>query len=267
MKRLTSPSTVKELLRRYDLYADKRLGQNFLVDEGLLGVIVRSAAPLSGETVWEVGPGLGTLSRALAQSGANVRALEKDARLEAVLQETLSGLPVRVEFGDALKYDWRAVKARLFVSNLPYNVATPLLTLLLRLGSFEKMVVLLQKEVAERMLAAPGEQAFGLLSLRTAYHASARKVRDFPPSAFFPRPAVTSTLVEIVHNGRGDDPQLFRIIEAAFAHRRKTLRKNLEQAGWQREQILAALAESGIPQTVRAEQLGIAAFQRLRDAL
>lgn len=268
MNTLTSPSRVRELLERHGLYADKRLGQNFLVDAGLLDLIVRTAAPGPGQKVWEVGPGLGTLTGALADAGASVVAIEKDERLRPVLQETLAGRDVELLFGDALEFDWEAVPpGSLFVSNLPYNVATPLLSRLLKTGRFERLVVLLQKEVAERLAATPGSPAYGLLSLRAAHHARVHKVRDFPPQAFFPRPNVTSTLVEMEHTGAVDDPNLFRLIEVGFAQRRKTLRKNLEQAGWPRQQVLAALGELGLDPRVRAEELGIDEFRKLAALL
>ena len=268
MPSLTKPSTVRAILERHGLRADRRFGQNFLVDAGLLNLIIRTADPQPGQTVWEVGPGLGTLTRALARAGARVHALEKDRRLEPVLRETLAGLPVSLHFGDALDHDWSAVsRGDLFVANLPYNIATPLLSELLRRGSFARMVVLLQKEVAARLAATPGTPAYGLLSLRAAHHARVRIVRDFPPEAFFPRPRVVSTLIEIVHSGRPDDPGLFKLIEAAFAQRRKTLRKNLEQAGWPRKQVLAALEDAGIDPMVRAERIGIGEFRTLYAAL
>jgi len=237
MPALTKPSTVRELLERHGLAADRRLGQNFLVDAGLLDVIVRAANVVPGQEVWEVGPGLGTLTRALAQAGARVHAIEKDERLAPVLSETLANLPVELEFADALDYDWsRVPPGSLFVANLPYNVATPLLTELLRQGRFGRMVVLLQREVADRLAAAPGTPAYGLLSLRAAHHARVRKLRDFPPEAF-------------------------------FAQRRKTLRKNLEQAGWPRARVAAALERLGLDPRVRAERLDVQTFRRLRDLL
>lgn len=268
MPSLTKPSVVRALLERHGLAADRRLGQNFLVDAGLLEVIVRAASIRPGQEVWEVGPGLGTLTQALARAGARVHAIEKDVRLEPVLRETLRGLPVELRFADALAYDWSEVPAGgLFVSNLPYNVATPLLSELLRQGRFARMVVLLQREVAGRLAAVPGSPAYGLLSLRAAQHARVRKIRDFPPEAFYPRPKVTSTLIELEHTETPDDPGLFRLIEAAFAARRKTLRKNLEQAGWERPRILAALARAGLEPMVRAERLSIEDFRKLRAAL
>ncbi|HGY09918.1 MAG TPA: 16S rRNA (adenine(1518)-N(6)/adenine(1519)-N(6))-dimethyltransferase RsmA [Oceanithermus profundus] len=268
MPSLTKPSTVRALLERHGLAADKRLGQNFLVDAGLLEAIVRAARIEPGQEVWEVGPGLGTLTQALARAGARVHAIEKDERLAPVLSETLANLPVELEFADALDYDWsRVPPGSLFVANLPYNVATPLLTTLLREGRFGRMLVLLQREVAERLAAAPGTPAYGLLSLRAAHHARVRKLRDFPPEAFYPRPKVTSTLVELEHTGAPDDPELFRLIEAAFAQRRKTLRKNLEQAGWPRARVLAALEAAGLEPMVRAERLGIEDFRKLHAAL
>ncbi len=260
--------TVRALLERYGLRADKRFGQNFLVDGNLLGVIVRTTQVRPGERVYEVGPGLGTLTRALAEAGAKVTAIEKDRRLLPVLEETLAGLDVTVVPGDALAYPWDEVPPdSLFVANLPYNISTPLLTAVLRANRFRRLVVLVQKEVADRLAARPATEAYGLLTLRAQYHARVERVRDFPPEAFYPRPAVTSTLVRLESKGVPDDPALFRLVEAAFAQRRKTLRKNLETAGYARERVLAALETLGLDPRVRGEALDLEAFQRLTAAL
>ena len=267
MPKLTSPKEVRELLQRHGLFADKRFGQNFLVSESHLKRIVEAAKPFRGP-VYEVGPGLGVLTRALAEAGAEVTAIEKDERLRPVLEETLKGLPVRLIFGDALAYPWEEVPpGSLLVANLPYNIATPLITRLLRTGRFQRLVFLVQKEVAERMVAQPSTPQYGLLSLRVAYHAQAEKLLDLPPGAFFPPPKVVSSLVRLTPTGRPDDPKLFQLAEAAFAQRRKTLRNALLAAGYPKEKIEAALQALSLPPDVRAEALGLPHFLRLKELL
>ncbi|MDM7325430.1 MAG: 16S rRNA (adenine(1518)-N(6)/adenine(1519)-N(6))-dimethyltransferase RsmA [Thermus sp.] len=264
---LASPKEVRELLRRHGLYADKRLGQNFLVSPAHLRRIVEAARPFTGP-VYEVGPGLGVLTRALAQAGAQVTAIEKDLRLKPVLEETLKGLSVNLVFTDALAFPWEEVpEGSLLVANLPYNIATPLITRLLKTGRFARLVFLVQKEVAERMVAKPSTPPYGLLSLRVAYHAQAEKLLDLPPGAFFPPPKVVSSLVRLTPRGVPDDPRLFRLVEAAFSKRRKTLKNALEAAGYPREQVEEALSSLGLPEKVRAEALDLPQFQRLTETL
>lgn len=264
---LTSPKTVQALLLRHGLRADKRFGQNFLVAEAHLRRIVEAAKPFQGP-VYEVGPGLGVLTRALLEAGAKVTAIEKDLRLRPVLEETLAGLPVRLLFADALAFPWEEVpQGSLLVANLPYNIATPLVTRLLKTGRFARLVFLVQKEVAERMVASPKTPPYGVLSLRVAHHAEAEKLFDLPPGAFFPPPKVWSSLVRLTPKGVPDDPGLFRLIEAAFGQRRKTLKNALVGAGYPREAVEAALKALGLPEQVRAEELGLEAFRRLKALL
>ncbi|GEM86505.1 ribosomal RNA small subunit methyltransferase A [Meiothermus granaticius NBRC 107808] len=265
---LTSVRTVQDLLLRYGLRADKRFGQNFLVEAGYLRRIVEAVGFRPGERVYEVGPGLGTLTRALAQAGAQVVSVEMDRRLEALQAETLAGLPVEVVWADALQFDWKALpEGSLFAGNLPYNIATPLVTQLLRSGRFRRMVVLVQKEVALRMTAQPGTAEYGLLSLRVQYHSSAKRLFDLPPGAFFPPPKVTSAVVRLEPRPVPDSPRLFRLIEAAFAQRRKTLVNALRAGGYDSPQVLRALEALGLSPQVRGEALSLEQFQRLREAL
>ncbi|WP_114313825.1 16S rRNA (adenine(1518)-N(6)/adenine(1519)-N(6))-dimethyltransferase RsmA [Thermus caldifontis] len=267
LKDLLSPKGVRELLQRHGLFADKRLGQNFLVSEAHLRRIVEAAKPFTGP-VYEVGPGLGVLTRALAEAGAQVTAIEKDLRLRPLLEETLKGLPVTLVFADALEFPWEGVpEGSLLVANLPYNIATPLITRLLQSGRFARLVFLVQKEVAERMVARPNTPAYGLLSLRVAYHAQAEKLFDLPPGAFFPPPKVQSSLVRLTPKKVPNDPKLFRLLEAAFAKRRKTLKNALSAAGYPKEKVEEALRSLGLPPEVRAEALDLGQFQRLREAL
>ncbi len=261
---LTSRKVVRDLLERYGLRADKRFGQNFLVEQGYLVRIVEAVGIKPGETVYEVGPGLGTLTRALAEAGARVISLEMDRRLEAVYTETLAGLPVQIIWDDALTFDWTGVPPQsLFAGNLPYNIATPLITLLLRSGRFRRIVALVQKEVALRMTAQPGTPAYGLLSLRVQYHADARRVVDLPPGAFFPPPRVTSSVVCLNPNIKPDHPQLFRLVEAAFAQRRKTLLNALGAAGYNPDKVSQALRALNLSPQVRGEALSLEQFEQL----
>jgi len=261
---LTSAKVVRDLLNRHNLRADKRFGQNFLVERGYLEKIVEAVGFEPGQTVYEVGPGLGTLSRALAEAGARVVSVEMDRRLEAVHTETLTGLPVQIIWGDALTFSWTELPPQsLFAGNLPYNIATPLITQLLLSNRFRRIVALVQREVALRMTAQPGTAEYGLLSLRVQYHGVARRVVDLPPGVFFPRPKVTSTVVSIMPNANPDHPALFRLIEAAFAQRRKTLFNSLKARGYSTEKIYEALGALNLSPMARGETLSLRQFEEL----
>ncbi len=258
---------VQRLLQTYGLKAKKALGQNFLVEEAYLRRIVQAAEPLSGR-VYEVGPGLGLLTRLLLEAGAEVVAIEKDLSLKPALEAYLEGLNPTLLFQDALLFPWEEVpQGSLLVANLPYNIATFLVSRLLKTGRFARLVFLVQKEVAERMVARPQTPQYGLLSLRVAHHAKAEKLLDLPPGAFLPPPKVTSSLVRLTPFPSPDDPGLFKLIEAAFRTRRKTLKNALIHAGYPRAKVEEALRALGLPDTVRAEALGLEAFRALRSAL
>jgi 16S rRNA (adenine1518-N6/adenine1519-N6)-dimethyltransferase len=254
----------KELLHRYGLQPKKALGQNFLLDPRALARLAQALGPLEGREVWEVGPGLGGLTRLLADGGARVHAIELDRTLEAPLREVLAGTSVELYFQDALSFDWSSVPAgSLFAANLPYHIATPLLSQVLRSLRFERLVILVQREVAQRLVAQPGSRAYGLLSLRVQHHARVRRLFDLPPSAFYPPPKVTSTAVLLESRGVPDDPLLFFWIERAFIYRRKTLENNLLRAGVDPE-VLQSLT---LPPGVRAEQLSLDDYRRLAERL
>ena len=269
MKGLYSPSTVRDLLTRYSLRADKSFGQNFLVDANALQAIVGAADLSSDDTVLEVGPGLGVLTRELAQRAGGVVSVELDARLLPALEETLTGAHnVTLVHGDGLTFDLGTLpQGSLLVANLPYNVATPILVRALESGRFKRLVFLVQKEVAQRLRAGPGERAYGALSLIVAHFAAAEIVRDVKPSAFFPPPEVTSSVVRLEVTNTQGDPETFALIHHAFRHRRKTLKRNLLMAGFARARVEAALAALGLDPRVRAEVLDISQFTALRRAL
>jgi 16S rRNA (adenine1518-N6/adenine1519-N6)-dimethyltransferase len=204
----------------------------------------------------------------LVEAGARVVALEMDRRLEAVHQETLAGLEVEVIWGDALQFDWTLVPPKsLFASNLPYNIATPLITRLLLSGRFGRIVALVQKEVALRMVALPGTAEYGVLSLRVQHHARAKRLFDVPAGAFFPAPKITSSVVRLEPNPQPDDPALFGLIEAAFNQRRKTLTNALRRAGYAPADVQAGLESLGLRSDIRGEALSLEQFKGLKDVL
>ena len=252
--------------------AKRELGQHFLVDENILRVVERLAELARDDTLLEVGPGLGVLTAFLADRVARVDAVELDRSLEPQLRERLGARTnVELHFGDALQIDLAAFGARKFVSNLPYNVATPLVAESLdRQPQLELWCVMVQREVADRFFAGPGTKAYGAVSVlvqlaadRTGFHPVSREV-------FRPRPNVDSALVAF--RRRGPLPPEYsdvkRVVEAAFAHRRKTLPNSLELAGvTDRAQAASALDAVGRPATARAEELAPPEFVALAAAL
>jgi 16S rRNA (adenine1518-N6/adenine1519-N6)-dimethyltransferase len=267
---LTAPSKVAALLRRHGLTPDRGFSQNFLVDAAVLSAVVDAAAIGPEDTVFEVGPGLGVLTRALAARARRVVSVELDRRLLDVLSETLQGLAnVEVVQGDAARFDYAALEpGALLVANLPYSVATAVVARALESDRFVRLVFLVQREVADRLTASPGTPAYGALTLFVQHFGRARSLRRVAPGAFLPPPKVTSAVVRIdVRPDAVPDPELFALVRTAFAHRRKTLAKNLILAGFEREPVAAALARAGCDPHVRAEALDLAAFRRLRDEL
>jgi 16S rRNA (adenine1518-N6/adenine1519-N6)-dimethyltransferase len=253
--------------------ARRDLGQHFLVDENVLGVIGRLADLQPGDVVLEIGPGLGILTRYLAEHVARVTAVEIDRSLEAQLTERLAAFPnVELVFGDALSVELGALSppAGKLVANLPYNVATPIVVESLDgLPSIQRWCVMVQREVAERFFAAPGTKAYGGVSVllqlateRAGFHAVARTV-------FRPRPNVDSALVAFTRRPLPlEYPEIKRVVQAAFAHRRKTLPNSLELAGLtSRERAAAALCELDLSPATRAEALGPEQFTRLTRLL
>lgn len=260
-----------ELLDRHGLAASRALGQNFVVDPNTVRRIARLAGVGPGDHVVEIGPGLGSLTLALAETGASVLAVEKDRHLLPVLDDVLRDSDVRVIAGDALLLDWAEVLAAapswVLVANLPYNVATPLVCDLLdEVPAITRMLVMVQAEVAERLAAQPGSRTYGIPSVKVAYWASARVVGKVSAEVFTPKPRVDSALIEIVRHPDGplvdgDPTRLFELVRAGFGQRRKMLRRAL--AGLVDE---AAFEASGVPPTARAEQLDLASWSRLANA-
>jgi 16S rRNA (adenine1518-N6/adenine1519-N6)-dimethyltransferase len=266
---------LRDVIAKHGIAARKSLGQNFLLDFNLIGRIVRAAGPLAAVTVIEVGPGPGGLTRALlAEGAAKVVAIERDERCLAALAEISAHYPGRLEAvaADALTIDIAALaKGRTrIVANLPYNIATPLLVGWLSAEPwppfYESMTLMFQREVAERIVAKVGDDAYGRLSVLTGWRTEARILFDVNRAAFTPPPKVTSAVVQLVPRPSplpvrtGD---LERVTAAAFGQRRKMLRQSLRSLG---ADPLALLAEAGIEETRRAEEIGVAGFVALANA-
>lgn len=268
---------LRDVIRRHDLVAKKSLGQNFLLDLNLTSRIARAAGPLEGVTVIEVGPGPGGLTRALLAAGAKrVIVIERDHRAIAALQEIAEHYRDRLQIfeEDATTFDPRphllGEPARI-VANLPYNIGTVLLVGWLTAEPwppfYDRLVLMFQREVAERLVAEPGSKSHGRLSVLSQWRTQPKVLFDIAPSAFVPPPKVTSSVVELIPRKEPlpcDRRALERVTEAAFGQRRKMLRQSLKSLG---HDPLALLADAGIAETERAENVDIAGFVRLARAL
>lgn len=267
----------KHILKTFDIRASKRLGQNFLIDEGIVGEIVAAADIQEGETVLEIGPGIGTLTQALAEAKAKVIAVEIDKRLPEILAKTLAGYTnVQIVHGDILKVNIKEiVEGNTFkvVANLPYYITTPIIMALLEQRlPVTKIVTMVQKEVADRMVAKPGKKDYGSLSVAVQYYTSPEIVVAVPPQSFLPAPAVDSVVicctvrqtppVEVI-----SEKMFFRVVKGAFSQRRKTLQNALKTMGIPGEVVQAALMEAGIDGTRRGETLALAEFAKIADGI
>ena len=271
---IADPSATRHILKRFKLRAVKGLGQNFLIDADIVRRIVDAAQIEVGEEVLEIGAGIGTLTQGLLEAGARVTAVEVDKKLPAVLSETLAGYEnFRLVEGDILKLNLPELMPRRFkvVANLPYYITTQiLLTLLEKNLSATKIVTMVQREVAERMTAAPGSKIYGALSVAVQLRSDARIAFDVPPESFLPPPEVTSAVVvcDIRKPPFEVDEDFFvKVVRASFAQRRKTLLNSLTGAGFEREKILSALASAQLDGTRRAETLSLTDFAKLSTAL
>lgn len=267
---LYSPARVRELLAAHGLRPTKSLGQNFLIDGNILRAIADAGGAAPGEQVLEIGPGLGVLTREVASRGAKVTALEKDERLRPVLVETLAGLDVQVIWGDALDFDYASLPAGTrVIANLPYYITGLLLTRFMESPSIVSATVLVQKEVAQRLSANPGQDNYGFLSAVAALYGSVEHVRDVPKGAFFPAPDVTSSVVRLDFDRTLPQPEkaFISFVDNALRYRRKTLRNNLRMMGHVGEKIDAALAELGLRADVRAEDVPLEQLRAAATAL
>jgi 16S rRNA (adenine1518-N6/adenine1519-N6)-dimethyltransferase len=268
---------LREVIRRHDLSARKSLGQNFLLDLNLTGRIARAAGPLAGVTVVEVGPGPGGLTRALLTEGAaHVIAIERDDRAIGALGEIGEHYPGRLTViaDDAMDFDVAPLldgRPARVVANLPYNIATALLVSWLTVEPwppwYDRLVLMFQREVAERIVAGPGSKTYGRLSVLAGWRAEAKILFDIAPSAFVPPPSVTSSVVQLVPRAAPlacERRALERVTEAAFGQRRKMLRQSLKSLGGDPLRLLDA---AGIEETARAEDIPVEGFVALARGL
>ena len=272
-----SRSQAADLLARHGLAPSRALGQNFVVDPNTVRRIARLAGVGPDDRVVEIGAGLGSLTRALVETGAAVIAVEVDRGLVPVLRDEVEPLGVRVVEGDALALDWPALLGDgpwVLVANLPYNIATPLVCELLEhVPAITRMLAMVQREVGERLAATPRTPAYGAVSVRVAYWATARIVGRVPATVFLPRPKVESALVEVerravpaVDPAEAGYDEIDALVRAGFGQRRKMLRNSLGAMAAP-ERLGPALAAAGVPGTARAEELDVQAWGRLAAAL
>lgn len=268
---------LRDVIREHGLSALKSLGQNFLLDLNLTSKIARTAGRLEDLTVIEVGPGPGGLTRAILALGARrVIAIERDTRCVAALDAVAAHYPGRLEVieGDALETDYRALlspgERAVIIANLPYNVGTPLLVGWLSADPwppwYESLTLMFQREVAERIVASPGDDHYGRLAVLTGWRAQAHIAFDVPPSAFVPPPKVTSSVVHILPRKAPLScalNALERVTEAGFGQRRKMLRQSLKSLGVDTGALLEA---AGIAPTERAERVTVEGFVALANA-
>ncbi len=279
---LCDVNDLRALLARHGFRLSKSMGQNFLIRSWVPREIAAASGAGPGIGVLEIGPGVGPLTRELSALAERVVCVELDRALLPILAETLSDRPnVEAVQGDILKTDLRAlVRDRLpglkpmVCANLPYNITTPVLTALLEAGCFASITVMIQREVARRICAAPGAGDYGAFSVYCQYHAAPELLFDVPPECFLPAPKVTSSVLRLVPRdapAQVDDPdRFFRVVRAAFAQRRKTLLNALASSlapPLPKEEIARAIRRCGLPPDVRGERLSIGEFAVLSKEL
>ncbi len=280
--RLTEPDELRALLASHGFRFSRSLGQNFLIAPWVPERIAAESGVTQADGVLEIGPGVGALTGELAARAGRVLCVELDKSLAPVLRETVGGFPnVSVVFADALRSDLPALCAEKLgerpwkvCANLPYNVTTPLLTALLRAGCFETITVMIQREVAARVCAAPGTAEYGSFTVLCGWYAEPERLFDVPPDCFLPRPKVTSTVLTLRRRAAPpaavrDESFFFRVVRAAFNQRRKALPNALSAGvpGLSREAVRAALAARGLAEDIRGERLSLLQFAALSDAL
>ena len=269
---------IKALLARHGFHFSKSMGQNFLI-AGWVPQDIADAAGLDEHcAVLEIGPGIGPLTQQLSLRAGRVAAVELDTSLLPILAETLADCPnVEVIPGDVMKLDLEALCADKFsgftpkaCANLPYNITTPVLTKLLEADRFQSITVMIQREVARRICAAPGDPDCGAFSLFCQYHARCELLFEVPPQCFLPAPKVTSAVVRLTPHAAppvdGDRSAIFAVVKAAFAQRRKTLLNALSAAygsRFSKDELRQIILDCGLPETVRGERLGLDEFSRL----
>ena len=274
-----------DMLKRYDVHARKRFGQNFLTDPRVLDKILAAADVGADDFILEIVPGLGTMTRALCEHAGRVLAVEIDYDLSDILEREIVPLYDNLEIltGDILKQDIRKIleehaegRPVKVVANLPYYITTPILMSLLESHAPVKSItVMVQKEVADRMMAKPGDKDCGAISLAVQYYAEPYLAANVPPNCFTPRPKVASAVIrlttrEVPPVKTQDEDLMIRLIRAAFAQRRKTLLNavtNSAELDFDKETVSCAIEEAGLHPTIRGEKLSLSDFSALADCL
>ena len=284
MAKLGNPKETIAIIRKHDFSMQKKYGQNFLIDAGILQEIVESADITKEDCVLEIGPGIGSMKQYLCEAAQQVTAVEIDTKLIPILEETLAAYDnVEVIHGDILKVDIGALaeknpegKPFKVVANLPYYITTPIvMELLEKKLPIESITIMVQKEVAERMQAGPGSKTYGALSLAVQYYAEAKIVAEAPPHCFLPQPKVSSSVIRLTRYTQPpvavkDERLMFRLIRNAFNQRRKTLANALYNGadlGLAKDNIISAIVAIGESETVRGEVLSLAQFAQLADII
>ncbi len=283
MGNLGNPRKTAEILEKYNFDFKKKFGQNFLIDANILDAIVSSAEIGPEDTVLEIGPGMGSMTQVICENAKKVIAVEIDTKLIPVLTETLSPYDnVSIINKDILKIDINELateygaKSFKVVANLPYYITTPIIMQLLEAKSLiESITVMVQSEVADRMKASPGGKDYGALSLAVQYFAEPKVMMKVSPECFMPKPKVESSVIRLQCYEKPpvdvkDEKLLFKLIRASFNQRRKTLANGIKNASFlnfSREEVVEALLEMDLSETVRGEALSLEQFAKLSDTL
>lgn len=284
MKNLGNVGNTIEILQKYDFNFRKKFGQNFLIDGNILEKIVDAAQITEADCVLEIGPGIGTMTQCLAERAKSVVAVEIDANLVPILQDTLSSYNnVTIINNDILKVDINSIVEEQnagnpikIVANLPYYITTPIImSLLEKHVKLQSITIMVQKEVADRMQAGPGTKNYGALSLAVQYYTKPEIITNVPASCFMPRPNVDSTVIKLVRYEKPpvealDEEYLFAVIRASFNQRRKTLINGLANSAGlniSKEAAAAAIEQIGLPAQIRGEALTLEQFTELSNCL
>jgi len=281
MDKLVLPKVTKEIIQKYGFRFSKQLGQNFLIDENILQKIVNGAAVSKEDWVIEVGPGIGTLTQALAQRAQKVIAVEIDKNLIPILEETLTPYPnIKIIHADILKVDFHELLEEntenpiKIIANLPYYATTPIVMKFLEeKWPLHSLTLMVQKEVADRMRAAPGGKDYGALSVAVQYYCHVEMIAKVPKTVFIPQPNVDSAVIRLMRLPEPsvrlkDEKVFFAVVKAAFGQRRKMLLNALAGSalGFSKERIQQVLAQTGIDGSRRGESLTIEEFAKLANA-
>ena len=279
---LTNINDIKSLLGRHGFHFSKSMGQNFLIESWVPHDIAEAADLNENCGVMEVGPGIGPLTQQLATRAKKVAAIELDRDLLPILGETMAPYPnVEIVPGDAMKLDFKELTEDRFpgltvkaCANLPYNITTPIITKMLESGCFKTITVMIQREVAKRICAAPGDPDCGAFSLFCQYHAECELLFEVPPECFIPAPKVTSAVIRLTPRSappvKADENALFSVIKAAYAQRRKTLLNGLTAAygsKFSKDELRQAIVDCGLQDAIRGERLTLQDFANLSNIL